>query len=111
MEALHARGIWTSVNSGRPGSVGDSFSFNRSSLKRYIDSEEWLSSAFSKAINGQDISSFLVADAAFFLSPTVLKCYDGADLTAQQCCFNYSDIRTRVVEQAFGRLKGRWRIC
>ncbi|XP_062519271.1 uncharacterized protein LOC134194359 [Corticium candelabrum] len=109
---VDAQGIFTFVNSGRPGSVGVSFSFNRSSLKRHIDLEESLSPAFSKAINGQDIRPFLVADAAFSLSPTALKCYNGPNLTAQQSCFNYSVIRTRrVVEQAFGRLKRRWKIC
>ena len=91
------RGSVTSGNSGRPGLVEDIFLFNRSSLKRYIDSEKWLSLAFLNEINGQDIKPFLVADAAFSLSRTVLRCYNGGNVTAQQSCFSYSVIRTRRV--------------
>ena len=34
---VDARRIFTSVNSGRPGSVGDSYTFNHSMLKAKID--------------------------------------------------------------------------
>ena len=48
----------------------------------------------------------------FPLVPTLMKCYqDTGNLTARQKSFNYRQIRTRrVVEQAFGRLKGRFRL-
>jgi hypothetical protein len=54
--------------------------------------------------------AIVVADAVFPLEPTCLKYYDSVH-SAQQYSFNYSLIRTRrVVEQAYGRLKGRWKI-
>ena len=53
---------------------------------------------------------FIVADSAFSLSSTCMKCYEVGQ-PAYRCSFNYSLIRTRrVVELAFGRLKGRWKI-
>ena len=111
LACVDARGIFTSVNPGRPGSVGDSFTYNHSSLKRNTESGDWLHIAHSQILNGQEIRPFLVADSAFSLSPTVMKCFDGDHLTPSQKSFNYSVVRTRrVVEQAFGRLKGRWRI-
>ena len=61
-------------------------------------------------IEGTNVQPFVVADAAFPLEPTCMKCYDTAR-TPHARSFNYSLIRTRRVgEQAFGRLKGRWRI-
>ena len=94
--------FFVSVNSGRPGSVGDSLAFRKSSLKRKIDSGKWLHVAHAKLINGQEVRPFLVTDSAFLLSPTVVKL-----LTARQKSFNYAVIRTRrFVAQAFGRLKG-----
>ena len=54
---------------------------------------------------------FLVADAGFPLSATCMKYYKGNCLPPPKHSFNYSLIRTRrVVEQAFGRLQGRWKV-
>ena len=40
-----------------------------------------------------------------------MKCFDGDHLTPSQKSFNYSVVCTmRVVEQASGCLKGRWRV-
>ena len=40
-----------------------------------------------------------------------MKCYEGNCLPLSRHSFNYSLIRTRcVVEQAFGRLKGWWKV-
>ena len=76
-----------------------------SSLKRTL-------SLVTQILNGQEIRPFLVADSAFSLSPTVMKCFDGDHLTPSPKSFNnYLVVPTkRVVEQAFGRLKGRWRV-
>ena len=53
---------------------------------------------------------FLVVDAAFLLESTCMKCF-AMGIVPQKRSFNYSLIRTRrVVEQAFGRLKGRWKV-
>ena len=40
-----------------------------------------------------------------------MKCYDGSHLPHWKGSFNNSMIRNRhVVEQAFGHLKGRWKV-
>ena len=53
---------------------------------------------------------FIVADSAFPLSPTCMKCYEvGQPVYGRS--FNYNLIHTRrVVEQPFGQLKGCWKI-
>ena len=108
---VDARGIFTYVNAGRPGSVGDSYAFRHSLLYEKISSGEWLAHS-SRLIEGVHVKPFLVADSAFPLDSTCMKCYDDTGTMANyKRSFNYSLIRTRrVVEQAFGRLKGRWRI-
>ena len=51
-----------------------------------------------------------VADSAFPISLTYMKCYEIRQ-PAYRCSFNYSLIRMRkIVEKAFGRLKRRWKI-
>ena len=57
-----------------------------------------------------NVKAFIVADASFPLSATLMKFYDVRQPSHKRS-FNYSLIHTRcVVEQAFGRRKGRWRI-
>ena len=109
LACVDARGIFTSVNAGRPGSVGDSYTYRHSEMYKRIKQGEWLGHP-QRTIEGDTIKPFLVADAAFPLEAICMKCYD-VPQTPQARSFNYSLIRTRrVVEQAFGRLKGRWRI-
>ena len=100
--------MFTNVNAGRPGSAGDAFTFNRSELCARVTNGEW-GNAPTKIIYGQQIALYLASDTAFALS-RLMECYDGASLI-QQKSFNYCVIRTRqVVEQAFGRFKGRWHV-
>ena len=107
---VDARGIFTYVNAGRPGSVGDSYTFRHSALYQKVTSGEWLAHS-PQTIEGVQVNPFLVADAAFPLAATYMKCYEGSGLPPQKHSFNYSLICTRrVVEQAFGRLKGRWKV-
>ena len=111
---VDARGIFTYVNAGRPGSVGDSYTYRHSLLFKKIQDKEWLNRVPEK-IEGEDVQPYLVADSAFPLSSSLMKCYDvlpnSGILRPCKRSFNYALIRTRrVVEQAFGRLKGRWKI-
>ena len=109
LACVDARGIFTYVNAGRPGSVGDSYTYRHSLLFQKIASGEWLAHS-PRTISGVNVKPFIVADSAFPLSATCMKCYEVGQ-PAYRRSFNYSLIRTRrVVEQAFGRLKGRWKI-
>ena len=110
---VDGRGIFTYVNAGRPGSVGDSYTYKYSTLRQNIESNKWLNKV-PEIIEGQSIKPYLVVDSAFALSPQLMKCYDQTNpgsLSRRKRSFNYSLIRTRrVVEQAYGRLKGRWKV-
>lgn len=108
---VDARGIFTYVNAGRPGSVGDSYTYRNCEMYKNIRQGDWLSQP-PKLIEGVLVKPFIIADAAFALEATCLKCYNTVHPAHPHMhSFNYSLIRTmRVVEQAFGRLKGRWKI-
>ena len=76
---------------------------------RKIASGEWLVHS-PRTFAGVNVKPVIVADSAFFLSSTCMKCYE-VDQPAYKCSFNCSLMRARrVVEEAFGRLKGRWKI-
>ena len=106
---VDARGIFTYVNVGRPGTVGDSYTYRHSLLYQKIANGEWLSHS-PRVIKGVAVKPFLVVDAAFPLESTCMKCF-AMGIVPQKRSFNHSLIRTRrVVEQAFGRLKGRWKV-
>ena len=72
---VDARGIFTYVNAGRPGSVGDSYTYRHSLLWKKIQDKEWLNCVPEK-IEGEDVQPYLVADSAFPLSSSLMKCYD-----------------------------------
>jgi hypothetical protein len=112
---VDARGKFTYVNAGQPGSVGDAFTYNCSDLKRKIESKSWLNvpDEFLPHMRLDDATfqPFLCADSAFALSPSLMKCFEVDHPTHEQFNFNYALIRMRrVVECAFGRLKKRFPI-
>ena len=113
---VDACGIFTNVNAGRAGSAGDAAVYATSRLYRKIDQHKWLTVDEAEheklRIEGTYIRPYLVGDSAFPLSATLMKCYDDNNaLEPHQRTFNHRLIRTRrVVEQAFGRLKGRYHI-
>ncbi len=108
LACVDARGIFTYVNAGRPGSVGDSYTYRHSVMRQNVASGEWHS---PRTIEGVSVKPFVVADSAFPLEPTCIKCSRLVGQHPYRHSFKYSLIRTRrVVEQAFGRLKGQWKI-
>lgn len=102
------------MDAGKNGAQGDAACWNTCNAKRLIESGEWGATdpfPFPNATTIPEIRPYIVADAAFGLSCTLTKCYDCPTLSRDETRFNYCVIRTRrVVEQAFGRLKGRWHI-
>ena len=102
---VYAHGIFTYVNAGQPGSIGDSYTYRHSILSEKIGNGEWLKHS-PKRIEGCNVRPFLVADAAFALGSNMMKCYNySTALDPFKRSFNYCLISTRrVVEQAFGRL-------
>uniref|UniRef100_A0A3Q3EJ22 DDE Tnp4 domain-containing protein n=1 Tax=Labrus bergylta TaxID=56723 RepID=A0A3Q3EJ22_9LABR len=64
-----------------------------------------------KNIGGQEVGHYIVGDAAYPLTSWLMKPFqDNGHLTRQQQLYNHKTSKARVVvENAFGRLKGRWR--
>eukprot|EP00117_Sycon_ciliatum_P011281 scpid87918/ scgid4458/ len=108
LACVDSHGLFTFVDVGAPGSVGDAAVFNNSRLKANCENGQWLN--YQPWQCGDScVRPYLVGDSAFALSSCLMKIYGGAILTAEQKSFNYGQIRTRrVVECAFGRLKERF---
>ncbi|XP_044250708.1 uncharacterized protein [Drosophila takahashii] len=101
---------FTYISVGAPGRVQDSQIFEKSSLKRTIE-ESGLFNYNSKMINGINVPVVILGDSAFKFTKTVMKPYPFClDASENRRCFNYnlSKVR-RVVENAFGQLKARFR--
>jgi len=112
---VDARGRFTYVNAGQPGSVGDAFTWNNSDLKQFIERGDWLRipDGYERhmQMGGTTFRPYICADSAFALSPVIMKCYEVENPTHAQFNFNYALICTRrVAEGSFGRLKKRFPI-
>ena len=66
--------------------------------------------ASTRNIGGVNAGYYILGDSAYPLQNWLLKPFhDTGWLTAEQQIYNKKICRVRVVENAFGRLKGRWR--
>lgn len=95
---------------GWPGRVHDARVFANSTL--YTKGEHGLLlPTRPRIINGVEVPLLLLGDPAYPLLPWLLKPFsDNGRLSEEQVSFNYRLSRARmVIENAFGRLKGRWR--
>ena len=106
---VDSRGLFTFVDVGAAGSIGDAAVYNYSVLKKNIDNGAWLNYR-QWQVDQTTIRPFIIGDSAFALSSTLMRIFsDNGNLSPQQEAFNYSQILTRrVVECAFGRLKERF---
>ena len=101
---------FTDIYIGWPGRVHDARVFGNSTLyQKGVNGTlfpEW-----TKTIAQEEIPLVVLGDPAYPLLPWVMKPYiDNGHLSRDQRRFNYRLSRARVVvEDAYGRLKGRWR--
>jgi hypothetical protein len=104
------------VNAGAPACVGDAGLFQRSRLGHLIR-EGLLTTAdvtlYFEDAGVEKIFPYLVGDAAFPLGRHMMKAIDPvpADDTPEKAFNTRILLARRVIERAFGRLKGRWAFC
>ena len=97
------------INVGWPGSVHDAHVFAHSSLYSNI-TEKGLLPDKNMVVNGINIPFFLIGDSAYSLKTWLMKPFTYNSLTQQQQYYNYRLCKARiVVENAYGRVKARWR--
>ena len=106
-----SNGLFLSVSTGYPGSIHDARVLRLSQVSQMAENEDVLAEPTIE-IKGTDLRPLIVGDSAYPLK-TWLICpfrYNGV-LTPEQRRFNRELSRGRVViEQAFGLMKGRWRV-
>jgi hypothetical protein len=115
---VDACGRFTYVSPSNPGSQGDAGVFALSSLKKALEDKslygEELAHTFRLPSTSEEraISPYIVADSAFACTTYMLKPYkETSAMSRMERDFNKALCRARrVVECAFGRLKGRWRV-
>ena len=107
---VDAQGRFIDVYGGWPGSVHDSRVFSTSPLYQKLHNGEMLQEPVV-VIEGEPITPYIVGDAGYKLESFLIVPYPGRDLPSDKERFNHWHSSTRmIVEQAFGRLKGRFRL-
>lgn len=99
------------VNFGFPGSVHDARVFVNSQLYK-LGSEGLLCPQVQRQTGGKSVPVVILGDSAYPALTWLMKPFSDNRLqTPGRRAYNYHHSRARmVVENAFGRLKGRWRI-
>ena len=104
------RGLFLDIYAGWPGKVHDARVFANSTLySKGIEGK--LFPSWTERMDGCSVPLVILGDPAYPLMPWLMKPYTENEHTPQdKKHFNYRQSRARmVVENAFGRLKGRWR--
>ena len=102
--------IFRDICVGWPGSVHDARVFKNSGIYTKLSVDKILDGSEIQ-ISDTTIPLFIIGDSAYPLSKFLMKPFaHNTALSPQQKTFNYTLSRSRiVVENAFGRLKARWR--
>lgn len=102
--------VFRDVVVGWPGSAHDARVFSNSNLYRKANNRTILNTNSISILN-TNVFPFLVADSAYPLDTWLMKPFPhNSALTSGQRNFNLLICRARIVtENAFGRLKARWR--
>ena len=110
VQAVVIMNVFHDVCVGWPGSVHDARIFINSIIYKRITDYKILE-CVGRTILGRNIPPCIIGDSAYPIQPWLMKPFSGvSSLTPQQKHFNYRLSRARiVVENAFGRLKVRWR--
>lgn len=96
------------INIGAPGRCHDANVYGRSKLSALVEGGHFASPV--AVIEGVEVQPIILCDQAFPLSTNLLKPYANALPDTPERSFNYNLSKTRrIVENAFGRLKARFR--
>lgn len=109
-DQLNFRYRFLYINVGAPGRCNDSGIYEKSKLKQNIENSNVLQD-LAKNLNGVNVPAVIMGDSAFRLSRYLVKPYPFyAERSEEQKYFNYRLSKCRrVVENAFGHLKARFR--
>ena len=100
--------LFRDVSCKCPGSLHDSAVFQNSSLFERLARAM---PVYNRIIDGVSVPLNILGDPAYPLTSKVIKTYVGRNLAPAQASFNvYHSSARMVVENAFGRLKSRWRM-
>ena len=104
------QGLFIDVYIGWPGKVHDARVFVNSSFHKGMVNGT-LFPRRNRVIKGVEVPLLILGDPAYPALPWLMKPYpEHASMTEEMKHYNYRQSRARiVVENAFGRLKGRWR--
>uniref|UniRef100_A0A3Q3BA40 Uncharacterized protein n=1 Tax=Kryptolebias marmoratus TaxID=37003 RepID=A0A3Q3BA40_KRYMA len=108
--AVDGKGQFWNIFAGLPGSLHDARVLRLSTLWELVGQGRLLP-AEKQIIGAADIGVYILGDAAYPLQDWLMKPFsDTGRLEAEKQTFNCKLSRAHVVvENAFGRLKGRWR--
>ena len=100
---------FTDIYIGWPRSVHDARVLAHSSLYEKAIGDKLLPSS-SRSIAGESVPLFILGDSAYPLMTWLMKSFPhNCMLSDQQKTYNYRTSRAHiVVENSYGRLKGRW---
>ncbi|XP_020895254.1 putative nuclease HARBI1 [Exaiptasia diaphana] len=103
--------LFRDIYVGWPDKVHDSRVFKNSSLFTSCCNRSFLPQGLAKVISGQAVPPLIIGDSAYGLQDWLMRPFkDHGLLTREETKFNHVLSVTRmVVENAFGRLKGRFR--